>query len=140
ALLTRQSGDIEKAEKHCIKAVEQWRELAEEDPKVYEESLANALGTLAELYYNKEKIDEAYDILIEERQIERNLLNKDPDRYSASVAQRLHNLGYLAWKKGNLEDALRFTFEGLEIRKELIQKDFDTHALTLPDLIAAKTL
>ena len=30
ALLTRQSGDIEKAEKHCIKAVEQWRELAEE--------------------------------------------------------------------------------------------------------------
>jgi len=104
-------------------ALQIYRELARENPKIYLPDVAATLNNLANLQKAKNEFGNALKQYEEALQIRRVLARENPSTYLPYVAETMNNLANLQKVKNQFGEALELYEEALQIYRELAQEN-----------------
>ena len=111
-------NDFKRAEPVLLATLDQARQLAKENPAVYQSDVAGSLNNLANLYSDTQRLKEAEAAYQEALDIYQQLAKTNPAAYEPDVAQTLNNLAFLHLQTGNLSRATEESREAVSINRE----------------------
>ena len=109
---------LAESERMLLEALEVFRRLANDDPKVFEPDVAETLNGLGEVYKDTRRFSECEKSLLETLAIYRRMANDDP-KYKYSVALTLNNLSGLYVGLQRYADGEKLLLEALEICRQM---------------------
>ena len=113
ARLYTYTNRLSESERLHLEALEVFRRLANDAPKVFEHDLAETLNNLGEVYKNTRRFSECEKSLLESLAIFRRMANDDP-KYKYSVALALNNLSGLYVQQQRYAEAETLLLEALD--------------------------
>ena len=123
----QEHNDFLKAQRFYSRALDIYRRLAKENPKVYEPDLATTLNNLAILYKNTQRFTESESLYLEALESYRRLAKEKPKEYEPFIARTLNNLAILFSNTQRLAESENMYLEALEIRRRLAKGDPQTY-------------
>ncbi len=114
--------------------VNDFRELAQQNPHLYAPYLATALDNLASADCLQNRWEEALGNYHDSLKIYRRLAEEDPAKYLPEVVMVLNDLGRVEGLRMRLDDARQHFEEALKIAEQLAQQSPEAY---LPDLAGA---
>ena len=125
------SGHRKLAEGYWNKALQIYRDLAEESPQVFLPDMAGTLNNLGLLQQANNEFPQALESYKEALKIRRKLAEKSPQVFLPDVATTLNNLGNLQKDNNENSRALESYKEALKIRRKLAE---ESPQVFLPDV------
>jgi len=112
------------------KALEEFRKLAEVNPKTYLPDVASILNNIGILQKNRNELEQAEKSYSEALEIYRKLAKSNKQKYSPEIAGTLSNLGILLCDKSEFEQAEKSYKEALKIYRQFAEANQQNY---LPD-------